>query len=70
MKKVILAVVVGGAFLVSCKKDYTCTCTYENQVLEIFQYTKVSKDDATKNCNKEETLWVASGYPEVNCNVK
>ncbi len=57
MKKVLLAaVILGGLSLVSCKKDYTCTCTTTDDG-EVFAESSTTinatKGDAEDACNTE-----------------
>lgn len=55
MKKVLfLSLVFGGLALTSCKKDYTCECTYE--VLGVksnasVEFKDVKKKEAEDACN-------------------
>lgn len=35
----------------SCKKDYTCTCTYTNGSTNSTQLENLTKDDANAACN-------------------
>jgi hypothetical protein len=68
MKKVltIAAVVALTASFTSCKKDYTCDCTYTYEVLGVeetvdytYEYNKVKKKDATEACDAANAV---SGY--------
>ena len=66
MKKTIttiIAVVFIAASFTSCKKDYTCTCTYpSNSALNSsFTYPKVTKSIATTDCNTESTSAAVAG---------
>jgi hypothetical protein len=67
MKKLlsIAAVTVALVSLSSCKKDYTCTCTFSgsgaglpNQVIE---YKDVKKKDAKESCDQAQTTWATLG---------
>jgi len=60
MKKVltIAAVVALTASFTSCRKDYTCDCTYTYDVAGTsttteysYEYNKVKKKDATASCD-------------------
>lgn len=62
MKKVLF--LLGGALAIftSCKKDYTCTCTYSYYgytLQESYEYTNMKEDAATDACN---TQLAVSGY--------
>lgn len=56
MKKVILVATIGVLALISCKKDYTCSCTVTSTGLVNFTvvndtiYQDVSKSDAENKC--------------------
>ncbi len=62
MKKLLLAVAV-VAFLASCKKDYTCTCTDTSGILPLLPTTttpfsnlnKSDADDAKTVCTATNT---------------
>jgi hypothetical protein len=45
----ILSILVAGAFLVSCKKEYVCECTNPGGTLTAFR-TKDSKKRAKDKC--------------------
>lgn len=56
MKKTIatvIAVIFVAASFTSCKKDFTCSCTYSsNSALNYdYKYTKVKKKDAQASCD-------------------
>ncbi len=53
MKKLFtLSIVAMFVFVFSsCKKDYTCTCTFPNGDTTVTQIDNVSKDDAQSACN-------------------
>ena len=64
MKKVLLIAAVAGLSMVSCKKDYTCTCTvtYNGQTeTYTYQMKDVKKKDAKSSCNTLGALWIADG---------
>ena len=48
MKKLLLAVAV-VAFLASCKKDYTCTCTDTSGILPLLPNTTQAYPNLTKS---------------------
>jgi hypothetical protein len=52
MKKVMLALILAGG-LVSCSKEYTCTCEYyTNGNLENTDNTKIAEGDKDKSAQK------------------
>ena len=55
MKKVLfLSLVFGGLALTSCKKDYTCECTYDLlgvQTSTSVEFKDVKKKEAEDACN-------------------
>ena len=55
MKKVLLVgLVIAGASLTSCKKDYTCTCTiagFDDTVTPLNDYKKSDAEDACDALN-------------------
>ncbi len=57
MKKIILlAIVATTASLTSCKKNYTCTCTYNYTGGTAETYTiRDTKSNATTTCNSYAT---------------
>ena len=64
MKKVLLIAAVAGLSMVSCKKDYTCTCTYNDgsgTQTVTYQMKDVKKKDAKSTCNSLGSLWIAAG---------
>jgi hypothetical protein len=58
-----------GAFIMlasvsSCKKDYTCTCSYNVGGVsgsQSFTFTNVTKSQATTDCNNENAAVTGSG---------
>ena len=62
MKKGLL-LIAGAAFILalgftSCKKDYTCECTFSAGTPSIsLPYTKVKKKDAKDACSAAETTY-------------
>ena len=60
MKKLFIVAVVASFGMVSCKKDYTCTCTAEGESeTTVFKDTK--KKDAKDACEAREALYTAFG---------
>lgn len=62
MKKIIiLSSAVLAIGLISCKKDYTCTCTSAgSSTPSVVKYVGVSKKTAKANC--VSTITTASGF--------
>lgn len=52
MKKITLvaAVTLLAVSFTSCKKDYTCECTYSNTALNSSSTIKTTKKDAEEKC--------------------
>lgn len=67
MKKVLAAVAV-VAFLASCKKDYTCECTYSNSILNTkYEYKDMKKKDAEEACDAwDSAAGLVGGSCELN----
>lgn len=70
MKKVLfLSLVLGGLALTSCKKDYTCECTFEIEGLgkqtHSFEIKDAKKKDAEDGCKYQ-----APGGITANCDLK
>jgi hypothetical protein len=65
MKKILLVAAVAALTLPSCKKDYTCTCTYTPSGGTAATYTyemkDVKKKDAKDACNTLGAAWIAGG---------
>ena len=53
MKMTLLAIAVAGLTFASCKKDYTCTCTYNGtmQKGEVSTTIKDTKKGAKETCD-------------------
>lgn len=70
MKKVILFAAASLFVLASCKKDYTCECTYKDgsgaTQTDSFPYKNVKKKDAQDACETLNTL----GGSDYNCELK
>jgi hypothetical protein len=61
MKKITLLAIIGFSFsLASCKKDYTCTCTYQGTSYT-YEMKDVKKKDAKTTCNSLGTQWISAG---------
>lgn len=56
----------------SCKKDFTCTCTYTqlgvSQTAPL-EYKKVKEKDAEENCNATEETYKKID-PQAKCSLK
>jgi PBP1b-binding outer membrane lipoprotein LpoB len=48
-KTIIFSIALSALFLVSCKKDWTCTCK-DATGGEVRKFTKVTKTQAQANC--------------------
>lgn len=61
MKKVLSLLLLAGVLTIgvtSCKRDYRCTCTFNNGSGDstiTYQYPKVSKNDAEETCDVQDT---------------
>lgn len=67
MKKLfILSLILGAATLTSCKKDYTCTCTYTSagspSSTSKLTIKEVTKKQAEAKCNSGDQTFTASGF--------
>ena len=60
-KFVLAAVAVAFLGLVSCKKDYTCSCNDGDGLTMDYSYKKVKKKDAESSCNTMNSLWSSDG---------
>jgi len=49
--QVVLLAVVAIAFFASCKKDYHCQCSYNNQVMLVKDLGSQVHGDAQTTCN-------------------
>lgn len=62
MKKVmILAAALFAVSFTSCKKEYTCECTYTNTTLNSTSTIKSTKKDAEDKCNTLSSAAAAIG---------
>jgi hypothetical protein len=66
MKKVLLVAAVAAFAMTSCKKDYTCTCTYTDPMgggteTQTYPMKDVKKKDAKSTCNTLGSLWISAG---------
>jgi hypothetical protein len=74
MKKV-FAITIVSAFiltlsLTSCKKDYTCECTFTAPTAAItLPYENVSKKDAQDACDAAEVTY-KNADPNASCEIK
>lgn len=75
MKKIILvasSLFLVGAVFTSCKKDYTCACTFDTSTgvtddMQNFPLGKLKKSDAKTTCKAAETTWAMFG---AKCDLK
>lgn len=65
MKKItLLAAVIVAASFASCKKDYTCVCTFTDAgTTSTYTYDlgKIKKKDAKASCDAAGAAWVTLG---------
>lgn len=64
MKKIstiAIAALIGVAALTSCKKVYTCACTYNGVTTEVSSGVKLSKKDAKTWCTAYTSTY-STGY--------
>lgn len=58
MKKVtytVITVVLGIISFTSCKKEYHCGCTYNNQLVTTIDLGNQTKSNAQSTCSKYDT---------------
>lgn len=70
MKKVLIGsgfALMALVVLSSCKKDYTCACTYDSTTVNM-EYTDVKKKDAEDACSTQETLFKIVD-PAASCSI-
>ncbi len=70
MKKLILlaAVAVFAVVATSCKKDYTCTCTFEDGEKLVLPAGKTTKSKAKDSCSAAQTTY-SNVDPKVSCSI-
>ena len=63
MKKItLLAAVIVAASFASCKKNYTCVCTYAGTTgTYTYDLGKIKKKDAKSSCDAAGSLWISAG---------
>ena len=73
MKKLLSLTIIITAtvlFSTSCKKDYTCECTYTDVIgapgTFSFEINDQKKKDATEACEN----YTFAGWTEINCTLK
>lgn len=72
MKKVLLLAAVAVSFtMVSCKKDYTCSCSGTDlpSNFQKFEYGKTKKKDAEDACSTQESQLKSVGYTDASCSI-
>lgn len=57
MKKILFVAVLGMITLSSCKKDYTCACTFTGGATLNIAIEKSSKKDAESACDSAESTY-------------
>ena len=58
MKKatyIVITVLIGMISFVSCKKEYRCECTYNNQLIRTIDLGNQTKSNANKMCAVYDT---------------
>lgn len=69
MKRLFLFAFVASMGLASCKKDYTCECTYGGDNVDgdgTWEYKDVKESDAEDSCDEQESS-LEDQYGEANC---
>lgn len=68
MKKILVVAALSVFVLGSCKKDYTCKCTFTDGSVINLEMNKVKKKDAESSCSSAQTTYegVDSG---VKCSI-
>ncbi len=51
----VVAVVFGIISFASCKKEYHCHCSYNNQLVRSYDLGNQTADNANKMCSKYDT---------------
>lgn len=68
MKKLLFVFAIAAiGTLASCKKDYTCTCVVNNEIVEI-SINDSKEDDADDACDRHEDDYQAND-PEADCDI-
>ncbi len=66
--------VLAGFFMTSCKKDYTCKCTYKNvdgQEGHIFHYFEnTTKAEAKLGCDSQDKLFKLGDPENAKCELE
>jgi hypothetical protein len=70
MKKAIfngVVILISIMSIVSCRKEYHCHCTYNNQLMASFDLGNKTKDDANKACVAHDSdmvgeVWTCTTY--------
>ncbi len=73
MKKSLFISLIAAVFLLpSCKKDYTCSCTWRyngaDSIVQSFTFHE-TKTKATEACKAQETLAASATILEVTCHL-
>lgn len=70
MKKILFIAALAGLSFASCKKEYTCECTYSGGGVSgtaSETYSKMKKKDAEKKCDENDETGSAT---TVDCSIK
>lgn len=68
MKKIIAVAALSIFALASCKKDYTCECSFDGGTST--STIKAKKKDAETFCDTNESNAKAAGFTNVSCTLK
>ncbi len=70
MKKLFIGIFAIGfaVSFTSCKKDYTCECTYDGQTVN-YEIENAKSNDANEVCDASEALYKMSD-PAASCTLK
>lgn len=60
MKKYLAIAVLGSITLASCKKDYTCACTANNQTYNFAYTIKTKRGNARETCQEYAKEYAAT----------
>ncbi len=70
-KSVLIAIAAVGFLAVSCKKDYTCSCSGTNLPANFtkFDYGKTKKKDAEDACSTQQSQIRSAGFSDATCSI-
>lgn len=69
MKKVLAVAALSVFVLASCKKDYTCKCTFTDGTVLNLEFQKAKKGDAEDGCASAQTTY-QSGDSGAKCAIQ